>query len=712
MRVTTTASGPALTNVIRINAGGGAQNFNGEAWVADQYSTGGNTYSTPTAIAATDKDALYQTERFGNFSYAIPVGQAGTYAVDLHFAEIYWTAPGQRIFNINIENGQFVRNNFDLFQTAGANYSAYVLRADNLNITDGTINITFTTVTDNAKVSGIAVGRYSTPPANAAPTVAQAPAAQSVPSTQATVVLQLGQIFADDGGVNNLTFSVPNNTNAALISNTQIVGSQLTFTLSGTTGNGTITLRATDTSNASVETTFQLTVTPPANTPPVVVQAPAPQSVPNTQATVVLQLGQIFNDNGGVASLTFSVPNNTNAALISNTQIVGTQLTFTLSGTTGSGTITLRATDAANLSVETTFQLTVTPPVAPTLTNVIRINAGGGAQNFSGEAWVADQYSTGGFTHSTSTAIAGTDKDALYQTERYGNFSYAIPVGQAGTYAVDLHFAEIHWTEPGWRVFNINIENGQFVRNNLDLIQTIGSNYSAYVLRADNLNITDGTINITFTNVTDNAKISGIAVGRYSAGGGSSARVAVSGAKPVVQVPQNVTLREGQSWTYQVQASDPDGDELSYSTVNLPASLYINKTTGKITGTIERNAGTYPVTVKATDRTGLATEVNFVVTITQAQRTMKEADLKFVVFPNPVEKSAFAVRLEGKRRDNWNFTLLDFAGKQMDLGSYALEKGVQDVSFDLVPYHLSAGLYYLSVENSEGKKVIKIAIKK
>ncbi len=970
MKVTsTTTAPPQLVNVIRINAGGPAQNFAGEVWVADQYFTGGTVYSTTAAINNTTQDQIYQTERFGNFSYAIPVGQAGTYAVDLHLAEIYFGATGQRIFNINIENGQFVRNNFDIIQTYGANNTANVLRADNLNITDGTINITFTTVLDNAKISGIAVGRYSgAPPTNTPPVVAQAPAAQSVPSTQATVVLQLGQIFSDDGGVNNLTFSVPNNTNAALLSNTQITGTQIIFTLSGTTGSGTITLRATDASNASVQTTFLLTVTPSAGTPPVVVQAPAAQSVPSTQATVVLQLGQIFSDDGGINNLTFTVPNNTNAALLSNTQIVGTQVTFTLSGTTGSGTITLRATDAtnafvqttfqltvtpagtptlanvirinsggpaqnfggeawvadqyftggtvysttsainnttqdqiyqterfgnfsyaipvgqagtyavdlhlaeiyfgaigqrrfninvengqfvrnnfdiiqtyganntanvlradnlnitdgtinitfttvidnakisgiavsrytsapptntppvvaqapaaqsvlstqtsvvlqfgqifsddgginnltftvpnntnaallsntqivgtqvtftlsgmigsgtitlratdaSNASVQTTFQLTVTPAATPVLTNVIRINAGGSAQNFGGEAWVADQYFTGGTVYSTTSAISNTTQDQIYQTERFGNFSYAIPVGPAGTYAVDLHLAEIYFGAIGQRRFNINVENGQFVRNNLDMIQTYGANNQAIVLRADNLNITDGTINITFTNIVDNAKISGIAVGRYS--GGSGARIAVaSGQRPIVTTPQDVTIHEGQAWTYQVEASDPDGDQLSYASTNLPASLYMDKATGLIKGTIEVNANTYPVTIKVSDGKGLFTEVKFVVTIAPAKPIVREvAELKFVVYPNPTERDEFSVRLEVKQREKWNFTLLDFTGKQINLGSFELEEGIQELTFDLLPHNLSSGLYYLAVQNAQIKKVIKVGIK-
>ena len=313
--------------------------------------------------------------------------------------------------------------------------------------------------------------------------------------------------------------------------------------------------------------------------------------------------------------------------------------------------------------------------------------------------------------YSTTSAISNTTQDQIYQTERFGNFSYAIPVGQAGTYAVDLHLAEIYFGAIGQRRFNINVENGQFARNNLDMIQTYGANNQAIVLRADNLNITDGTINITFTSIVDNAKISGIAVGRYS--GGSGARIAVaSGQKPVVKTPQNVTIHEGQAWTYQVEASDPDGDQLSYASTNLPASLYMDKATGLIKGTIEVNANTYPVTIKVSDRSGLSSEVKFIVTIAPAKPVVREAaDLKFVVYPNPTEKDEFSIRLEVKQREKWNFTLLDFTGKQINLGSFELDEGVQELTFDLTPYNLSSGLYYLAVQNGQIKKVIKVGIK-
>jgi hypothetical protein len=381
-----------------------------------------------------------------------------------------------------------------------------------------------------------------------------------------------------------------------------------------------------------------------------------------------------------------------------------------LNGTTGSATLTLRATDASNEFVQTTFQLTVTPVGPPTLTNVIRINSGGTAQNFGGQAWVADQYFTGGSVYTSTNAISNTTQDQIYQTERFGNFSYAIPVGQAGTYAVDLHFAEIYFGAVGQRVFNINIENGQFVRNNFDIVQSAGLHNAAFVLRADNLNITDGTINITFTTVVNNAKVSGIAVGRYSSGSG--ARMADGGSAPLVEKPKNAIIYEGQAWTYQVEASDADGDELSYAIMNLPPSLFINPTTGLIKGTIEVSSRAFPVMLKVTDKSGLSTEVDFTITVAPAKPITREIpELTFVVYPNPTQNDQFFVKLEASQSEKWNFTLMDVAGRQTNLGTFDMHEGVQEVAFDLTQYNLAKGLYYLAIHNGKIRKNIKLAVK-
>uniref|UniRef100_UPI0023ECC87D malectin domain-containing carbohydrate-binding protein n=1 Tax=Chryseolinea sp. H1M3-3 TaxID=3034144 RepID=UPI0023ECC87D len=586
---------------------------------------GGTPYSTTTAIANTTQDPIYQTERFGNFSYAIPVGQAGTYAVDLHLAEIYFGQPGQRIFNINIENGQFVRNNLDLIQTYGANNTARVLRADNLNITDGTINITFTSVVDNAKISGIAVGRYNVAPVNTPPTITAIPN-QTINGNTSTgsIPFTIGDV---DNAIGSLTISGSSG-DVTIIPNANIVfggsGANRTVTVTPATnqigGPVTITVMVSD-GIASTSTNFNVTVGP-ANTTPVVVQAYPDQSIPSTQSSLVVNLAQIFNDDGGVNNLTFTVPTNTNAALISNTQIVGSQLTFTLTGTTGTGTITLRATDASNAFIEDVFQLTVTSSGGtPTLTNVIRINSGGTAQNFGGEAWVADQYFSGGTPYSTTTAIGNTTQDPIYQTERFGNFSYAIPVGQVGTYAVDLHLAEIYFGQSGQRVFNINIENGQFIRNNLDLIQTYGANNTANVLRADNLNITDGTINITFTSVVDNAKISGISVGRYSSAPTNTPPTVAQApaAQSVPNTQASVVLQLGQ-----IFSDDGGVNNLTFTVPNNTNPGLISNTQivgTQLTLTLSGTTGSGTLTLQATDASNASVQTTFQLAVTSSGGT-------------------------------------------------------------------------------------------
>lgn len=63
--------------------------------------------------------------------------------------------------------------------------------------------------------------------------------------------------------------------------------------------------------------------------------------------------------------------------------------------------------------------------------------------------WSPDNYFEGGELATYTTPVIGTDDPELYETERWGNFSYAIPVAP-GKYAVTLHFAIRHgeWDGP------------------------------------------------------------------------------------------------------------------------------------------------------------------------------------------------------------------------------------------------------------------------
>ena len=77
-----------------VNAGGSQYGgADGTVYDADPWFSGGNTYTTTAAIAGTTDDRLYQSERYGNFSYAIPVAN-GDYLVTLKFAETLLVAGG------------------------------------------------------------------------------------------------------------------------------------------------------------------------------------------------------------------------------------------------------------------------------------------------------------------------------------------------------------------------------------------------------------------------------------------------------------------------------------------------------------------------------------------------------------------------------------------------------------------------------------------
>jgi peptidoglycan/xylan/chitin deacetylase (PgdA/CDA1 family) len=116
--------------------------------------------------------------------------------------------------------------------------------------------------------------------------------------------------------------------------------------------------------------------------------------------------------------------------------------------------------------------------------------------------------------NSTQDAIAGTTADALYQTERYGSYSYKIPV-TAGTFTIELHMAEIYNSAAGARAFNVSVE-GQVVLPNLDLYTQAGHD-GAFNYAVEDIRVTDGTLDITLESLVDNATLAGFAV--YSADG-------------------------------------------------------------------------------------------------------------------------------------------------------------------------------------------------
>jgi hypothetical protein len=95
-----------------------------QVWMPDRFWSGGQAGVGSAFVEGTRDPALYSKERYGNFSYAIPV-DSGRYAVTLHFAETYWGldnpgggGAGTRVFDV-LCNGVALLRNFDIYKEAG-----------------------------------------------------------------------------------------------------------------------------------------------------------------------------------------------------------------------------------------------------------------------------------------------------------------------------------------------------------------------------------------------------------------------------------------------------------------------------------------------------------------------------------------------------------------------------------------------------------------
>jgi hypothetical protein len=118
---------PHRINSIRIAVGDNSYTDSaGQMWMPDNYWSGGQKVGHMTVVQAAHDPDLYRTERFGNFSYNIPVAP-GLYDVAIHLAETYWRPQGpagggvgSRVFDIFC-NGVALIRGLDIFKEVGAN---------------------------------------------------------------------------------------------------------------------------------------------------------------------------------------------------------------------------------------------------------------------------------------------------------------------------------------------------------------------------------------------------------------------------------------------------------------------------------------------------------------------------------------------------------------------------------------------------------------
>ncbi len=224
-----TIAAAANTSPAGINSGGGQYTSqSGVVYQADTGYSGGAPASTTANITGTNDPALYQTERYGKtFSYNIPLAN-GNYSVTLKFAEIYWNSSGQRVFNVSIQGTQVITN-LDIYALAGKN-AAYDVTFP-ASVTNGILNIGFTTVVDNAKISAIEITPAS---GQSTYTIMAAAGAGGVISPSGTVTVNSG------GSQAFIVYTFPGYSLSNLIVDGKSFGALNGWTFSNVTSNHTI----------------------------------------------------------------------------------------------------------------------------------------------------------------------------------------------------------------------------------------------------------------------------------------------------------------------------------------------------------------------------------------------------------------------------------------------------------------------------------------
>jgi Malectin domain len=135
----------------------------GHFWHPDDDFLDGYTSRKGAQITGTSDPDLFTEERYGHFTYAIPVDPRDRYTLILHFAEFYFGpsasgigGDGSRVFRV-LCNGNTLLDNFDIYKEAGSLHALTKTFYHLKPTAQGKLNIAFEPIANNATVSGIEV---------------------------------------------------------------------------------------------------------------------------------------------------------------------------------------------------------------------------------------------------------------------------------------------------------------------------------------------------------------------------------------------------------------------------------------------------------------------------------------------------------------------------------------------------------------------------
>ena len=390
-----------------------------------------------------------------------------------------------------------------------------------------------------------------------------------------------------------------------------------------TAGTYSVTVTATDTTGASGSAAFTITVSPAANT--VTVTNPGSQAM-TVGAAASLQI--TATDSASGQTLTYSATGLPPGLSISSSGLISGTPT-----TAGTYSVTVTATDTTGASGSAAFTITVSPAAnTVTVTNpgsqAMTVGAAASLQitaTDSASGQTLTYSATGlppGLSISSSGLISGTPTTA-------GTYSVTVTAtdttGASGSAAFTITVSPaantVTVTTPGSQAMTVGAAASlQITATDSASGQTL--TYSATGLPPGLSISSSGLISGTPT-TAGTYSVTVTATDTTGASGSAAFTITVSPAANTVTVttPGSQAMTVGAAASLQITATDSaSGQTLTYSATGLPPGLSISSS-GLISGT-PTTAGTYSVTVTATDTTGASGSAAFTITVSPAPQVI------------------------------------------------------------------------------------------
>ncbi len=489
---------------LRINVGGGVFiDSTGRAWSEDFGFNTGNVSKITNIVTGTSDPVLFQTLRWDQYyspelTYSFAAID-GIYRVRVYLAETWSGAfsEGARVFDINLEGVTAVRD-IDVFSQAGAD-AALIKQAD-VVVSDGQLDIQFIHKVDNPSIKAIEIIRIGD-------------IAQDVESPATPSGLTVTDISASSV---SLAWSDATDTGGSGLAGYRIFrdGVEIATTVSRnytdssasplTTYNYTVAAYD-NAGNVSPESVVLTVTTPELDTVAPTIPTGLVGEIDSISSVKLIWVASTDTGSSGLAGYKIyrdgvEVGATNTTSYIDTGLLMATAYNYTVTAYDNAGNIS-----AASTAVSVT-----------TADQAILVNVGGGSYvDSQGLTWAADYGFNTGSPGSTTAAISGTTDPDLYLTNRWDpdtapELTYSFAVA-SGNYRVRIHMAET-WSGAffkGARVFDVNLEGSTAIAN-VDIYDEVGANTA--VIKAANVAVTDGQLDIEFIHKVQNPSIRAIEV--------------------------------------------------------------------------------------------------------------------------------------------------------------------------------------------------------